>query len=386
VSGALAIVRVGIRRVVRDRIALFFMIVLPIGVILIIGATVRGFTTFRVGVVDEGSGRSGAELVAALEHTSDLVVRHYSTLASATKAVARSEVATAVVLPANMDREVRAGKVVDIGVMASQANSTQQAAAQAVASVVAQQGGRVQAALFATRRVSGTFDENLLRATKLQPSVALVRVRASQVDSRANTLPQGFSYSAPTMLVLFVFLNAIAGAATMIETRRLGLYERMATTPIGASTIVAGETLNCVTIALVQAALLVVVGAVVFGVSWGNPAGAFALVVLWAFVGGGAGMLSGTLFRTPEQATAIGPAVGIALAMLGGCMWPLSIVSNTMRTIGHATPQAWAVDAWTDLLARGGTIVSIAPQLGVLAAFAVGFLAIATVRLRRSLA
>jgi ABC-2 type transport system permease protein len=57
-----------------------------------------------------------------------------------------------------------------------------------------------------------------------------------------------------------------------------------------------------------------------------------------------------------------------------------------MRDIGHATPHAWAVDAWTALLARGGTVVTILPDLAVLAAFAAGFLVLATLRLRRVLA
>ena len=41
------------------------------------------------------------------------------------------------------------------------------------------------------------------------------------------------------------------------------------------------------------------------------------------------------------------------------------------------------MDAWTDLLSRGGTLTTILPQLAVLVAFAAGFLAIATVRMRR---
>jgi ABC-2 type transport system permease protein len=216
--------------------------------------------------------------------------------------------------------------------------------------------------------------------------VQRVEVRKVQAESRANTLPGGFGYSAPTELVLFVFINALAGGALIIETRRLGMYGRIAAGPVRSRTIIAGESLTFVLIALLQSALIVSVGAFVFGVSWGNPLGALALVFAWAVVGGGAGMLSGTLFRTPEQASAIGPAMGIGLGMLGGCMWPLSIVSGTMRQVGHLTPQAWAVDAWTSLLSRGGTIVSIAPQLGILAAFAAGFLTLATVRMRREFA
>lgn len=382
---ALAILGVGLRRVVRDRTALFFMIVLPVAVILIIGATVRGFSTFRVGVVNEGAGQSGAQLVAAMRKAPDLDIRTYPTVSAAATAVARSEISTAVILPADMDRDLHDGKTVDVGVMAEPANSTQQAAAQAVESVVTRVGSQVQAAMFASSHVSGNLHENLVRATTLQPKVAQVDVRQVRVDAHPNTLPEGFSYSAPTMLVLFVFLNALAGGATIIETRRLGMYERIATAPVRTGTIILGETLTYFCIALLQAVLIVLVGALIFGVSWGSPIAAAALILVWAMVGGAAGMLAGSLFRTPEQASSIGPAVGIALAMLGGCMWPLSIVSQTMRNVGHATPQAWAVDAWTDLLARGGTIASILPQPAVLALFAVGFLAIATARLRRQL-
>ena len=69
------------------------------------------------------------------------------------------------IIPADMDSRLRAGKTVDIGVMAEQANSTQQAAAQAVESVISQQGSKVQAALFASAHAAGSFDQNLLRQT-----------------------------------------------------------------------------------------------------------------------------------------------------------------------------------------------------------------------------
>jgi ABC-2 type transport system permease protein len=148
---------------------------------------------------------------------------------------------------------------------------------------------------------------------------------------------------------------------------------------------VLGEALCYVALTLGQALLIVVTGAVMFGVSWGNPLAAAALIGMWAMVGTGAGMASGTLFRTPEQASAIGPAVGIAFGMLGGCMWPLEIVPQSVRLIGHATPHAWAVDAWVTLLSRGGGLADIAGYLAILAAYAVALLGIASLRLRRSL-
>jgi ABC-2 type transport system permease protein len=128
--------------------------------------------------------------------------------------------------------------------------------------------------------------------------------------------------------------------------------------------------------------LIILVGAVGFGVRWGDPVAAAALVLCWALLGTAAGMLSGTVFRTPEQASAIGPALGIALGMLGGCMWPLEIVGDTMRRVGHLVPHAWAVDAWTTLLSRNGSLADIGTDLTVLLGFSIVLLTAAALRLR----
>ncbi|HZM57198.1 MAG TPA: ABC transporter permease [Acidimicrobiales bacterium] len=382
----LAIMGVSVRRVLRDRLSLFFIVILPILVILIIGASVRGFSTFRVGVVEDGSGASGRQLTATLSSTPGMEVRQYATAGALEAAVRRSVVQAGLVLPTGMDQAVQGHDEIDVGLVAEPANPTQQAAATAVQSVLARYAGQVQAARFTTEQVGGEFGTSMALAGHLSASVPAVAVVSRQAGTQLTSLPEGFSYSAPTMLVLFVFLNSLAGSAVIIANRRLGMYDRMLAGPVRSGTVIAGEALGFVTIALAQAVLIIAIGAVVFGVSWGNPLAAAALVGVWALVGAGAGMLAGTLFSTPEQATAVGPALGIAFAMLGGCMWPLSIVGPTMRTVGHFTPQAWAVDAWTRLLSQHGTVASIAPQLLVLGAFAASFLALAAWRLRRRLA
>jgi ABC-2 type transport system permease protein len=107
--------------------------------------------------------------------------------------------------------------------------------------------------------------------------------------------------------------------------------------------------------------------------------------VTFALVATGVGMLGGAMLRNAEQATSIGPPVGIALGMLGGCMWPLAIVPAPMRAFGHLFPQAWAMDAFIALIAGNAGLGGIVRELAVLAAFAVALLGVATWRLRRTL-
>lgn len=381
----LAITRASLTRVARDRRSLFFLLVLPVVVIVIVGATVRGFSTFKVGVEATGADPAGRQLVLALERTPGLDVVSYASAKDLTTALARGEVSTGVVVPSGLGAAERAGRRVAVTVYAERVNSAQQAAATAVSAVILAQGSLVQAATFTAAHSTTPYDAALATAVRLNASVPRVGLTTTQADSTASTLPEGYSYSAPTELVLFVFLSALAGGATIVETRRLGMYERMLAAPVRARTIVLGEALTYLAIALAQSLLIVVVGMVAFGVSWGNPLAAGVLIVTWSLVGAGSGLLAGTLFKTPEQASSVGPTLGLAFAMLGGCMWPLSIVSSVMREVGHATPHAWAVDAWTDLLSRHGTVTTIAPQLGVLLAFAAALLALSTNRLARQL-
>jgi ABC-2 type transport system permease protein len=184
---------------------------------------------------------------------------------------------------------------------------------------------------------------------------------------------------------LFVFITSLAGAAGLIEARRLGVTRRLLATPTTVTTILVGEALGRFAIALLQGLIIFLLGWLLFGVDWGDPPAALLLVVTFALVGTGVGMLLGAVLRNAEQATSIGPPVGIALGMLGGCMWPLAIVPEPMRAAGHLFPHAWAMDAFIALIARDAGLAGIIRQLAVLAAFAAALLAVATWRLRRAL-
>jgi ABC-2 type transport system permease protein len=215
------------------------------------------------------------------------------------------------------------------------------------------------------------------------PVVAVTQTVAGKANLSA-TLGQ-FDESAWTELLLFLFLTALTGALGLIETRRLGLSRRMLSTPTSAATVIAGETLGRVLIGLIQALVIIVGSALLFGVKWGQPIGVAAVVIVFILVAAGAGIFLGTLFANEQQASGVSLLAGLGLAALGGCMVPLEVFSPTMKHIAHLTPHAWASDAFAKLVGHGASITDIGPQLAVLAAFATALLALATWRLRHVL-
>jgi ABC-2 type transport system permease protein len=116
-----------------------------------------------------------------------------------------------------------------------------------------------------------------------------------------------------------------------------------------------------------------------------DPFGAALVLILFAMVGAGAGMLIGSVLNTDQQAGSIGLLFGLGLAAIGGSMVPLEVFPDTMRTISHFTPHAWGNDAFAELVRRSGTVADILVELAVLAAFAVVLLSVATWRLRKAI-
>jgi ABC-2 type transport system permease protein len=386
---ALAFAAASLRRLLRDRLGLFFIVLLPIVMILVIGATVRGQSEFRVGVTTGAAVENGPladQLTHSLRESTSIDARAYDDETAMRDGIRRGELDAGVIIPPDLDVTLVSGGRVRIPVLVNESVLTGQAVWAAVEAVVAEHAAVVQAAAFAAEQAGGTVGSHLPLAEQVRTGLPQVTVETEAVNADSEFLPLGFSYSGPTMLVLFVFINALAGGAAMIQTRRLGIYDRALAAPIHARDVVLGEALLYLALALLQSVLIVVLGAALFDVDWGDPLAAAALITVWALVGTGAGMLSGTLFRTSEQASAIGPAVGIALGMLGGCMWPLEIVPAAVRTVGYLTPHSWAIDGWTEVLSNRGGLIDIGGPLAILSGFAVALLVLASLRLRRTLA
>ncbi len=383
---ALWIAATNLRRTFRARMNIFFIFVFPMILILVLGATFGGSSRPRLGVVSQGSGPLGTALVHQLERTPHLQVVPVSAPAALLTAVQRGNLEAGLVVPPGYDTAIRAGHTVTIRYLARPDQSSQQLGA-TVQSAVAKQAALLGAARFAiTQRSAPSFDTSLAEAARILPSVPPISVTQTTAGKAAfsRTLGQ-FDEGAWTELLLFLFLIALTGAVALIETRRLGMSRRMLATPTSPGTVIAGETLGRVLIALIQALVIILGSALLFGVRWGQPAGVAAVVILFALVGAGAGIFVGTLFRNEQQAIGVSLLLGMGLGALGGCMVPLEVFSPAMKRIAHITPQAWGNDAFAKLVGHSASITGILPQLGVLAAYAAVLLALATWRLRHVL-
>lgn len=380
---SLAIARANVARMWRDRSNVFFVFILPIGIILLIGSMFGGSFLPSLGVVADEVGPLGDRLVEALEADGSVEIVGYDSQEDLLRQVERGAIDAGVVIPAGYDSRLRNGDEVEVGFVARPDGVGPQLRA-AVDAVVSDQASAVRAALFTVGSTGMAFEDALEGAIDIEPSLSDVEVATGTIGEEGFGANLGqFDLGASSQLVLFMYLTGLTGSAALIESRRLGVSRRMLAAPVSTSQIIFGEGLGRFGVVLVQGLYIMIATLLVFRVNWGDPLGAAAILVLFAGVGAGAAMLMGTLFENDQQAGGAGVVAGLGIAALGGCMIPLEFFSPTMQTVAHLTPHAWALDGFAELVRRDGTVADILPELGVLTVYAAVLIALASWRYRR---
>jgi ABC-type Na+ efflux pump permease subunit len=184
-------------------------------------------------------------------------------------------------------------------------------------------------------------------------------------------MPQGFRQSLPGILVMFVMMNLlIFGGTTMASERREGVLRRLLVQPLRRGELIAGKITGLILLGAVQIVLMLLVGKWFMKIDYaGNAPIVLFTLLLYSWVAASLGVLVGCVLRE-EKVVVVCVLASMAMAALGGCWWPLEIVPEHVRTIGHFFPSTWAMKALHQLISFGGGFKEVFLPLLVLAAFA----------------
>ena len=384
-AAVISVARTELGRILHDRTGLFFILVLPILVIVVIGSSIGSVAgTAKVGVLDLDGTPASARLIADLDASDRIDVVVVSEPETLSVDVRLDRLRAGVIVPEGHAARLAAGEVSELDMIIDPSRATSTAARTSVVAAVDRHAAVIAAADFTAERTDVSSSEAVELAGTIGESLRPVPVRTVDVGTGGIDSGSPFSYPAAANLVLFTFLNTLSVSGVIVESRRLGVTRRLLAGPVSPGTVVAGYAASRFVVALLQGFLVVVAGALLFDVQWGDPVAVVTLVTLFAVVAAAAGVLIGAIAKTPEQTQSVGVPLGIAMGMLGGALWPLQIVPDWLRQLGHLTPHAWAMDGWVAVVFESGGVTDIVVELTVLAAFGVMLTALAAVMLRRS--
>jgi len=373
-----------LRRLLRDRGNLFFVFALPLMLILVLGLTV-GSTEPRIGVhVEDGLSAGPRELIDQVERREGIDVVVFDDLDAATEDLEREDITALVVVTAGYQEAIEAGRPTSLEyrVIPSGEGFEVQSLVQ---SVVAEHNTTLRAGRLVSEESGLSPNEAAEQVAAVDASLARVEVATVDADGGSFVATDAVGFVAAQELILFVFLIGIIAASALIQTRQLGVTRRMLATPASPSQIVAGEALGRYAVSVVQGAFIVGATALLFGLDWGSWPATAAIVAAFALVATAAALFVGAVVDNENQSSAVGLSLGLSLAALGGCMVPFEVFPDWLETAAHITPHAWAVDAFTEVIQRGGGLGQIGLELAVLVLYGVVLLAGASLALRRAI-
>jgi ABC-2 type transport system permease protein len=196
--------------------------------------------------------------------------------------------------------------------------------------------------------------------------------------------PMLFDRFGPALLAMFPFIVMfLVTSVTTLRERSGGTLERLLAMPMGKGDFLFGYALAFGLLAMVQSVLAVALSVGLLGLDVQGPVWLLTVVaVADAVLGSALGLFVSAFAQTEFQAVQFMPALVLPQILLCGLFVPREALPDLLQTISDVLPLSYAVDAMQELTRTSGT-AEVWQGLAVVAAFAVGGLALGAATLRR---
>lgn len=206
------------------------------------------------------------------------------------------------------------------------------------------------------------------------PPVFVASVR--RISMRGNSY---IDFLAPGILGMTLMNTGLLSGAALITYRSQGILRRIRGTPLSTSTFIAARITMQLTMALVQAALIIFVARSLYHF---KPAGDIWDLVPFLILGEFAFMTLGFVIagiaNTMEMAIALTNLIGLPMMFLAGVFYPVSQLPAFLKPLTEILPLRYLTSALRAVVSHGASLAHLRGDLVALALMALicGFLAI----------
>ena len=354
------------REFVRDRTALFFTIAFPIIFIVLFGLIFRTPGKFdeTVGIALEDQGPVGQQIAAMLEALpagqpgQDAADNPFSKMTferggrdDLTARLQRGDIQALVVIPEGTSAAAAAGQTATVQLQVDQSSQ-----------------------IFAPV-MRGVLDQIVKQAdpvlSKVTPALGL-EVKPVMADAL-----KAIDYLIPGILCMSIMNLGLFGTAQpMIAMRTQGVLKRLGATPLPRTTLLLSYIALRLIIAMIQTAIIVVIGTLLFDVSMvGNWLVLFGWLMLSTLMFIAIGFFIAAVSKTEESGTAITNLVNFPMLFLSGVFFQVSGMPSYLQPFIKAMPLTYTVDALKQTMIGAppvnGQLINLGVQLAWLAAMTV---------------
>ena len=143
----------------------------------------------------------------------------------------------------------------------------------------------------------------------------------------------------PGITAAFIMTNGIIGlTSNTTEFKRRGIIKRLSITPLTKLDWILGNVLSQTLLNLMLTGIMIGIGWVLFNVRIIPDVTSIAIILLGSIMFSGIGMILSGVIKDVEAATAIGNAIAFPMMYLSGTFFPLDLMPSFIQTISKALP------------------------------------------------
>jgi ABC-2 type transport system permease protein len=186
-------------------------------------------------------------------------------------------------------------------------------------------------------------------------------------------------YMVPGILVqLVTVIGTLLTAMNIVREKEIGTLDQLSVTPLGRGTFIAAKLIPLWIIALIELALGLIVGRVLFHVPMeGSLWLIFMVAGVYLIAALGTGLLISTMVETQQQAMFITFFMVMIYLLMSGLFTPVRSMPDWAQWIAAVNPVKHVIGVTRAVMLKGAGLADVVRPLSYLTAFGVAVLALA---------
>lgn len=337
--------RIDVKRLFRDKVAIFFVFVFPLIFLLIFGSVFSGDNgvSFRIALINESNSEFSNNFSKQVKSNEIFDVdEELNSLDKAKEKMGRGQIDATIILPSDF------GNV---------ANNMPNGQAKVLYDQSNQQAGATLSSI-----MEGIFKEINQGLVDTETPFTVIS------ESTATKGLTAFDYTFSGILGFTLLSLGIFGPTTVFpRLKQKGVLRRYSTTTLKVWQYFVGNVISNAVIGLLAVGLMLAAAFTVFDLNMrGDFLNLGIVVVLGTVLLFGIGLAIGGWAKNENQAAPISQLVVLPMMFLSGVFFPTYIMPELLQNITKFIPLTAIVDASRYVITEGKTIFEIGPQILVM--------------------
>jgi len=161
----------------------------------------------------------------------------------------------------------------------------------------------------------------------------------------------------PGIVGMTAMFGSINETMSIVWDKSLGVFDRILAAPVSSTSIIVGKTMAGAVMGVISALVLLIIGSLLYSVSFANIGFVLLIIVLASFSFTGIGTIISGLASEPREAMMLSNLLRFPMMFLGGVFFDINTMPMPLPYIAKVLPLTYATEALRTVMNGDMTVV-----------------------------